>query len=178
MNAIELLRKQMEEAWGLVERAMVDVNDDMLHWEPAPGSWGLRLRKGRWQPDYHIPDPIPPGPKTIGWLAAHIAACKEMYYEYAFGPRQKNWDDLNIPGDVEGLHQYLKRTHEPFKHVLDQLDESDLKVLTSTNWGEEKPIWWILWTMIYHDLEHGGQIFQVKNEYINKTRYPKRRDDE
>jgi len=41
-----------------------------------------------------------------------------------------------------------------------------------TNWGEEKPTWWIFWTLIYHDAEHAGQIIQLKNEYANEFSQP------
>jgi hypothetical protein len=171
MNAISLLKQQMDDAWDLVRRAMADVDDTMLHWEPVPaGCWGLRLRDGRWRLDYHYPDPIPPGPKTIGWLASHLATCKEMYYEYGFGPRKKTWDDLTIPGDAEGLRLYLARTQEPLRRVLESLRDDELDRVTLTNWGEEKPVWWILWVMVQHDIEHGGQIWQVKNQYISSPR--------
>jgi hypothetical protein len=167
MDAVPLLKVQMDEAWDVMSRAMADVDDAMLHWKPAPeGCWELRLNAGRWRPDYHGEQPLPPGPKTIGWLAAHVAACKEMYFEYAFGDRRKSWDDLEIPGDAEGMRRYLARWHEPLRRTLDGLSASGLDTVTLANWGEEKPVWWILSTMALHDLEHGGQIWQVKNSYI------------
>jgi hypothetical protein len=167
MDAVSLLKLQMDEAWDLVSRAMADVDDSMLHWRPCPqGCWELRLTEGRWRPDYHEEQPLPPGPKTIGWLAAHLATCKEMYFEYAFGNRRKTWDELDIPGDAQGLRGYLARTQEPLRRKLDGLCPTDLDTLTLANWGEEKPVWWILWTMVLHDLEHGGQIWQVKNSCL------------
>lgn len=167
-TAISLLRHQTNEAFDLVQRAMTDVDDKMLHWEPMRNSWGLRFKDGRWIPDYDEPQPIPPGPKTIGWLAAHLAACKEMYFEYAFGLGQKTWEELALPGDAVGLRQYLSRTQKSLVDKLGELDDSDLERPVLTNWGEKKPIWWVYWVMIYHDVEHGGQIMQVKNEYNNR----------
>ncbi len=166
MDAAALLGLQMDEAWDLLVRGMADVDDVMLHWRPAPtGCWELRPAKGRWVPDYHGDGQRSAGPKTIGWLAAHLAACKEMYFEYAFGERQKRWDDLTVPGDAAGLRDYLVRTHAPLRRVLQDLDGDALDRPTLTNWGESKAVWWILWTMVLHDLEHAGQIWQVKNQY-------------
>jgi hypothetical protein len=166
MDAVTLLRLQMDEAWKTVSRAMDDVDDAMLRWTPAAGGcWELRLHAGRWRPDYHGEQPLPPGPKTIGWLAAHLATCKEMYFEYAFGPGKKSWDELTVPGDAEGMRLYLARTQAPLRRALDGLGARDLDASTLTNWGETKPVWWILSTMVLHDLEHGGQIWQVRNQY-------------
>jgi hypothetical protein len=166
ISLVSFLKERADEAFALIVKAMADVDDDILHWEPAPNSRGLRPKNGYWIPDYDQPQPLPPGPKTIGWLAAHIATCKEMYFEYAFGPGKKQWHDLIIPGDSQGLRKYIEHSHRPLMAKLDELAETDLEKLVSTNCGEKKPIWWIYWIMIYHDIEHGGQIFQIKREYI------------
>src|SRR3989304_7137350 len=172
ISTVSLLKTEMEDAWDLVVRAVAGIDDKMLHWEPAPGSWGLRLKDGKWRIDHHLPNSLPPGPKTIGWLAAHLATCKEMYLEYAFGEKRKKWEDLIVPGDVDGLRHYLFDTHQPLKRRLGQLGGGDLEPMAPTNWGEEKPTWWIFWTLIYHDAEHAGQIIQLKNEYANEFSQP------
>ena len=170
ITAISLLKNQTDESFALVQKGMADVDDAMLHWEPSPGSWGLRQKRGYWIPDYDQPKAIPPGPKTIGWLASHIATCKDMYYEYAFGPAKKTWYDLRIPGDSAGLREYMERTHLALKSKLDEIVEGGLEQMVATNWGEPKPLWGVFWIMIYHDIEHGGQIMQVKNEYRKAIR--------
>jgi hypothetical protein len=167
MDAVALLKFQMDEAWDTVNRAMAGVDDTMLRWTPTEtGCWELRLKAGKWLPDYHGEQPLPPGPKTIGWLAAHLAMCKEMYFEYAFGARKKTWDELTVPCDAEGMRLYLARTQQPLCQAIDGLDARNLDEITLTNWGEAKPVWWILSTMALHDLEHGGQMWQVRNQYI------------
>jgi hypothetical protein len=34
-----------------------------------------------------------------------------------------------------------------------------------TNWGEEKPTWRIIWTMIEHDVHHGAEIGVLRDLY-------------
>lgn len=34
-----------------------------------------------------------------------------------------------------------------------------------TNWGERWPTWQIFWTMIHHDLWHGGEIGALRDLY-------------
>ena len=168
MHLTRLLREEMTDAWAALERAMDDVTDDMLHWEPAPGCWGLRRQGGRVVLDHDRPTPILPGPKTIAWLAAHLATCKEMYHEYAFGPGRRDWEDLQIPFDAEGLRRYLSEAHRVLVADLEAMGEDDLERPVATNWGEARPAWWIFWTMIYHDAAHGAQIMQIKNEYRSR----------
>lgn len=165
MNLIEFLKGRVRDSYELVISSLYEVDDQMLHWEPFPGSWGLRYNNGVWIPDFDRPNPKAPGPKTIGWLLAHIASCKEMYFEYAFGPALKQWEDLIIPGDIQGLRDYLDSMQRPLADKLELLNESDLEKPILTNWGAQKPVWWIYWIMLSHDIEHGGQIFQIKREY-------------
>jgi hypothetical protein len=42
-------------------------------------------------------------------------------------------------------------------------DELDRRVLT--NWGDRWPAWRIFWTMIHHDLWHGGEIGVLRDLY-------------
>lgn len=173
ITALTILKKQMDDARDLVERAMYDVDDEMLHWEPAPGCLGLRLVDGRWTLDHNMSSPVPPGPKTIGWLAAHLASVREIHSELCFGKGEKDWGDLVIPGDAEGLRQYLERAFREYRDAVERLDESDLEwEIVPTDDGDRKlAVWQALWFDIKHDVEHAGQIFQVKNEYATQTEY-------
>lgn len=171
MTFIELLRYQMDDAWRFLERAMDGVDDNMIHWEPAPGSWGLRDREGHWCLDFHTSDKTPPGPKTIGWLAAHLGACKEIHFDMLFGPGKKKWDELVIPGNADELRKYLKAEHRLLREKLDLLGPEDLKkpAPKPSDIGKDIAVWQVLWYDIYHDIEHAGQIFQVRNEYLNRS---------
>jgi hypothetical protein len=49
---------------------------------------------------------------------------------------------------------------------LDALDDAGLDGMRLTNWGESWPAWRILWTMIFHDLHHGGEIGCLRDLYF------------
>src|SRR5215204_3597996 len=54
---------------------------------PSLGCWTVRRDEaGVWITDYAWPDPEPAPFTTIGWRLLHIADCKVMYHEWAFGP--------------------------------------------------------------------------------------------
>ncbi len=165
-----LLEFQMDSAWKFLERAVEGIDDDMLHWEPAPGCWGLRDNAGRWCLDFYVPNPLPPGPKTVGWLMAHLATCKEMHYDILFGSGRKDWEKLDLPGGADDMRRYLNEVHFPLRKKLEQLDIKSLEKPVPHRSDDSKtiPLWQIICFDIYHDYEHGGQIFQVKNEYMSR----------
>jgi hypothetical protein len=62
---------------------------------PVPGCWTVhRDEAGAWITDHAWPDPEPAPFTTIGWRLVHIADCKVMYHEWAFGPGKLTFPDL------------------------------------------------------------------------------------
>ena len=96
--ARDLLGRQLEAAYELIRRRVEGLTDEEFWWEPVPDAWTVRLgRDGRWSADYEEPDPEPAPFTTITWRLVHVAECKLMYHEYAFGPGKLIWPDLASP---------------------------------------------------------------------------------
>jgi hypothetical protein len=158
-QAVELLKIQMMEAWDGLSRSLVGLTDKEFYWQPAENIWTIwQDEEGKWIMDYADPEPDPPPFTTIGWRLVHTAACKWMYYEYAFGQATLDWEDLEIPNTAEGAFAWLESGHKKLIGELEQLSDADLNDLRKTNWGEEWPTWRIFWAMIYHDTHHGAEI--------------------
>jgi hypothetical protein len=162
----ELLAAHREDAYAIFRRCVEGVSDHEFWWEPAPDCWRVfRDESGRWTHDYAEPDPVPAPFTTIGWRLTHVATCKVMYHEYAFGPGVLTWDTLETPHDVPGSLAMIERGHDLLREDLASLDDRDLDLPRRTNWGEEWPAWQIIWTMIHHDLQHGGEIGSLRDLY-------------
>jgi len=155
---VELLRRQMEDAWGTLQQALTGLTEEEFWWKPSEHAWTLRQVDGRWILDYDEPTPTPKGPLTVAWLIVHIAACKVMYVEYAFGPGQLTWDKLDLPSDMHSALSYLQKSHQPIAKALAGLTDRDLVKMRRTNWGQLWTTERIFWTMIHHDIYHGAQI--------------------
>ena len=155
---IALLTREMDNAWNTVQHALDGLTEEEFWWQPSENAWTLRKVNERWSLDYDKPTPIPKGPLTVAWLIVHIATCKVMYVEYAFGKGQLTWDKLALPSDREGALAYLEESHQPLRAVLEGLKDEDLPKLRKTNWGELWSTESIIWTMIHHDIYHGAQI--------------------
>jgi uncharacterized damage-inducible protein DinB len=174
LAAIELIRWEMEEAYRPFRDRLDGLSEEEFWWEPVAGSWTLHRRSdGRWYGDYEEPDPEPAPFTTIAWRLNHIAACKVMYHEYAFGAREITWDTIEVPATVESAIAMLERGHAFLVEDLARLDDDrELERPRLTNWGEEWPTRDIFWTMIWHDAHHGGEIGAVRDLYLHSVALP------
>jgi hypothetical protein len=148
-----------EEAWTVLRRPLEGLTDAEFFWQPVADCWTVHQdENGRWIIDYAWPEPEPSPFTTIAWRLVHVAACKIMYHEYAFGPGELTWDGLEIPHTAGDAIAWLETGQAQLKGSLDGLNDADLAAPRPTNWGEMWPTWRIFWTMAAHDLQHGGEI--------------------
>ena len=111
-QTVELLKAAMEEGWTTLRTRLEGLTDAEFFWKPVPGSWTLHQGEdGRWVEDYADPAPDPPPFTTLAWRVIHVAACKLMYYEYAFGPGRLTWDELVLPHTVADATAWLEEHH-------------------------------------------------------------------
>ncbi|HBY93255.1 MAG: DinB family protein [Ardenticatenaceae bacterium] len=165
-QTIELLQAAMGEGWATLRGRLEGLTDEEFFWEPAPGCWTVhQTADGRWTSDYAEPDPEPPPFTTIGWRLFHVASCKVMYHEYAFGPARLTWDKLPVPHTAAAAITWLEAGHDRLQAALDRLSDADLEELRLTNWGEPWPTWRIFWTMVFHDVHHGAEIGCLRDLY-------------
>lgn len=157
----------MTDAYDRIRTTVADLTDDEFFWEPVPNCWTVRKgADGRWAADYpDFPHPDPPPFTTIAWRLVHVAECKLMYHEYAFGPARLVWPDIDSTHTVRDAVRSLKEWHELLRADLDALDDAGLDRPVKTNWGEDWPAWRIFWTMIDHDLQHQAEIATLRDLY-------------
>jgi hypothetical protein len=169
---IELLAQQMEEAYQLVWNRLQGVTDEEYFWAPVPDCWTVfPLSNGRWTYHYELPVPDPHPFTTVAWRVNHIALCKIMYHEYAFGPAALTWQTIETPSSVADALAVLERGQRLLVDDLSGLaGDDDLDAPRLTNWGERWPTWRIFWTMIHHDAHHGGEIGCIRDLYRHTRR--------
>lgn len=159
MSTVALLETEMVEVYTRLERTLERLSDDEFSWEPVPGCWKVyRDDRGRWTYDYEEPCPEPAPLTTIGWRLVHVALCKVIYHEWAFGPGEVDFTNIENPGDVATSMSMLREGHRLLVADLAGLKDRELEQPVLTNWGETWPAWRIFWTMIDHDAHHGAEI--------------------
>ena len=164
MRSARLLAQQLDEAYRMIHDRVDGLSDEEFWWEPAPDAWTVRQGPdGRWSADYAEPDPDPAPFTTIAWRLVHVAECKIMYREYAFGPGRLTWPEIDSAHTASDALAQLEDGHRALVSDLASLDDDDLERPRATNWGEDWPTWKIFWTMIHHDIHHGAEIGALRD---------------
>lgn len=165
MSRTKLLLTQMDDVYDRLVRRLGGLTDEEYLWQPVPDCWTIRQDdQGEWRADYEV-NPDPPPFTTIGWRLVHIADCKLMYHEWAFGARRLTFPDLVAPATAAGAVDRLREGQALLRAELASLDDDGLDRPVLTNWGEQWPAWRIFWTMIDHDAAHGAEIGCVRDLY-------------
>ena len=164
MRAVQLLSRQLDEAYRMIREGVQGLTEEEFWWEPIGDAWTVRQGPdGRWSADYAEPDPDPAPFTTIAWRLVHIAECKIMYHEYAFGPGRLTWPDIDSAHTAADAIAQLEEGQALLAADLAALDDDELERPRATNWGEDWPTWKIFWTMIHHDIHHGAEIGALRD---------------
>ncbi len=169
---VALLLSEMDATYSRLRRRLEGLTDDEFYWEPVPGCWTIfKDDSGRWTYHYEIPDPDPAPVTTIGWQLIHLATCKVMYHEWAFGAARLTFPELVIPNTAAGAIAMLGTGQRTLRITLESLSDSQLDPQVKTNWGEMWPAWRIFWAMADHDAFHGGAIGHLRDLYHWSARF-------
>jgi hypothetical protein len=108
--------------------------------------------------------------RTIESMVLHVAGCKIMYGDYAFGPGTRQWGTPEVEGPWEPDHapmveaiEWLRASHRSFRSHVEGLRDDDLGRERMTNWGERRPTRWIIAAIIGHDFYHAGEINHLRS---------------
>ena len=157
MSAVEAYRFLLEEAFD--GRGIEESNESQsLLWNLAT------VTEDEWTA-------LPSGAtRTVEAMVRHVAACKVMYADYAFGDGTRQWGTPEVegpwpPGEapMAAAIEWLRATHRDFVAHLDELTDDDLDAERLTNWGERRPTRWILAAIVGHDFYHAGEINHLRS---------------
>lgn len=125
---------QLGFSWLELRARLATVTQAELDWQPAPGALRVVRRgtqrtartvgAGDWVAEW--PDgPDDPGPRTIGWLVAHLTETFFERWEWTFGDRQRRREDLVRHGDVETARAELAHWVEAWQRDVTALDDDE-----------------------------------------------------
>lgn len=124
---------------------------------------------------------LPPSAgRSIADILEHVAWCKWMYEDYAFGTASMRGDQppLVPAGDVRSrppdeLLTWLKEGHRRWLASVQALNnDTELDKERLANWGELLPTRIIIRIMIAHDLYHAGEINHLRALLNGTDRWP------
>ena len=113
---------------------------------------------------------VPPGgSRNVRMIAGHVAACKYMYRDHAFGDASMRWDSpVSLPGirrdaSRDEVLAWLREGQRMLRGSAATLDsDEELLRMRRSNWGQEYETRWLISVMIEHDLYHAGEINHIR----------------
>lgn len=126
LDLITNLHDQLDWHWQGHARPRLDgLTDSELHWEPAPGAWGvrrpddpvpatvtLRAGAGDWLVDFGIPEPEPAPVTTIAWRLAHVVVGVLGARAHShFGAPEASYDTFRYAGSAAGALRQLDEAY-------------------------------------------------------------------
>jgi hypothetical protein len=170
-RSTDLLVAALGHAIAAARFACRDLTDEEYFWEPVTPCWGIRRRgesdaptqygRGAWIIEMWGHEP--PRVTTIGWRLVHLAVGSETYLDTTFAGGTSTFADAEIPG---AAGEAVARLHEAQDRLLAQtaaVDDAALTQPTPTHWGEELPLWQLLWTSIVEQFHHGAEIGALRD---------------
>jgi hypothetical protein len=126
---------------------------------------------------------VPPGgARSIRAIVGHVASCKIMYDNHAFGDASMTWMDPRFgeaqsPAagsefSAEKLVDWLRESQLTVVKSIDALDDdAELMNERRVNWGGVRRTRWIITRLIHHDGFHAGEINHLRALHQRNDRW-------
>lgn len=128
---------------------------------------GISDRQAWWQVPFGKSSNYLHSSGSILGITLHIASCKVMYAEHAFGEGKLTWKDMSSrarqiePSFAKAL-TWLSEAQQLWLNSWINLNDVELSRKRKTNWGDEWETMRIIKTILEHDAYHGGQIALIR----------------
>jgi uncharacterized damage-inducible protein DinB len=149
---VRLLRAAYEESpFHSVRVIARGITARELGWEPFPGRWG-------------------PGFEGVRSLLLHLAWCKVMYADHAFGTRSYEGPEPVLgptwwQGGPRRLMAALDRSHAFLAERVAAASDAELDRVNPMHHGHAMTGWQVVSCMAQHDAWHAGQVSIVRDAY-------------
>lgn len=167
-----LLLDQYDTSYAMFRDRLNGLTDAEYFWEPAPGSWSVRRRaaattgriigKGEWVFEKEPGDPQPAPFTTIAWRLCHLVSGQMLRYDYTFGAKALDMNEIEFPGAAATALTFLERSHEAWRAGLAGLTDGDLDVVGLSSYPDgldpHIPFGPLLWWTNREIIHHGGEI--------------------
>ena len=169
--AAELLWTSWEGSALRLEQRCAELSDEEYLWKPVADAWTVKpdpAHPGRWTYDYEF-TPQPPAPVTsISWRLVHLIADNEIYWEYACGPAERMFSDLEVPSSAQRAMNLWRASRHPVTAWLESATDDDLIEPRTSHLGEPKPAGEVVRILLDEQTHHGAEIALLRDLYLRR----------
>lgn len=130
----ELLDRQLDTAWRLLDHHLAGLTDAECLWRPAGRGPHVVEEGGVWRADWPESEAYDAGAASIAWLTWHIGFWWSMALDHAFGPGTLRREDVAWPGSAEGVRRWIGGLHEEWTRAVAGLPDDALSSPERTRW--------------------------------------------
>jgi hypothetical protein len=173
--ATELLITSWEESANRLTRRCEGLTDEEYLWSPTADAWTIKRdpdQPGQWTYDYDFAPPPPAPITTISWRLVHIIADNEIYWEYAFGSRQRTFADLAVPSTATQAMRAWHASRRPITDWLRTATDTDLAEPRPSHLGDPKIAAEVVRILIDEQVHHGAEIALLRDLYPRRQELP------
>ncbi len=167
--AADLLRTSWEASALRLEQRCEDLTDHEYLWKPVADAWTIKPdpdHAGRWTYDYDFAPPHPAPVTSIAWRLVHLIADNEIYWEYAFGPGERTFPDLEVPYSAQRAVDLWRASRHPVTTWLQSATDDDLTECRPSHLGEPKPAGEVVRILLDEQTHHGAEIALLRDLYL------------
>jgi hypothetical protein len=168
MDAVGVVRALWDSSAERLTKRMQGLDNDEFFWEPATPAWSVRpdpAAPSGWQIDYPFPPPVPAPVTTIAWRLVHLANGNWIRWEHAFGPGERMFPDLPVPGSATDAVRYWNGSRRPIEQWLRTAAPQDLDDVRPNPVGDPLPAGRTLSILLEEQIHHGAEIALLRDLY-------------
>lgn len=168
MDAVGVMRGLWESSAERLVKRIDGLGDDEFFWEPVQPAWSVRpdpAAPSGWQIDYPFPPPVPPPVTTIAWRLVHLANGNWIRWEHAFGPGERMFPDLPVPGSALQAVRYWAASRRQIEEWMRTAVPHDLEEVRPNPVGDPLPAWRTLGILLEEQIHHGAEIALLRDLY-------------
>lgn len=134
MSRHDLLRRQFDLVWALVEYHLDRLEPEDFWFAPAGLCWTVRRDDaGGWAPDWSDTEPDPVPVPTVAWLTWHIGWWWSTAADHARGRPPRDRTDVAWPGP-DAAEGWLRGLREEWLAALGGLSDADMDAASAYPW--------------------------------------------
>ena len=134
-TTLEVLIRQLDTAWKLLEFHLDGLTTDQCMWRPsAHGPHVHRASDGRWHADWPESETYDIGPPSIAWITWHIGYWWSMVLDHSFGDGMLSREHVEWPGTADAVRASITTLHDQWRSRLDPLTDAELRSRKRSVW--------------------------------------------
>ena len=98
----------------------------------------------------------------------HLIADNEIYWEYAFGPGERTFPDLEVPHTARRALDLWRASREPVTKWLQTATDEDLLEPRPSHLGTEKTAGEVVRILLDEQTHHGAEIALLRDLYLRR----------